>query len=125
MRARLLFASLVGVLMASAVALPCWTTFLQPTVGRLLTVEQIHLLQYAGLGAVAGFYFQATARTGRVVMELSGLLVGVGLGDELMQQLLPQRVFQWSDVGLNWTGSLLGFWLFHGMARLLRRFRRG
>ena len=39
--------------------------------------------------------------------------------DELLQGALPHRVFEWSDVMLNWLGTGLGFtgwWVGNGWA---------
>jgi VanZ family protein len=47
---------------------------------------------------------------------LLGVVAGIGLLDELIQGYLPQRVFQWSDVALNWAGGLVGAILWRAMA---------
>jgi len=100
---------------ALPLALPCWNDFLRDSVGRVLTVEAIHVVQYGGLGWVGAVY----ARTISTVpwrWALVGLLAASGWLDEVVQGRLPQRVFQWSDVGLNWLGLLIGF-IIHGMMR--------
>lgn len=98
----------VGLLAAVPVALPCWNGFLRAHLESLITVEQIHLLQYLGLGLLAALTVQAE----RPGVHLRWILIGttalVGLLDETVQSLLPQRFFQWSDVILNWAGGLLG-----------------
>jgi hypothetical protein len=89
---------IVALFAALPIALPCWNNWLLPSLGRFVTVEQIHLLQYTGLGWLAGLSTQTPL-----------ILVGiVGLLEEMVQSFLPQRFFQWSDVGLNWGGGLLG-----------------
>ena len=89
-------------------ALPCWNGGLRDSLGRFVSIEQVHLAEYVGLGWVVAWYArtrgQALWRQGR----LCGLLVAVGVLDELVQGWLPQRVFQASDILLNWAGSLLG-----------------
>lgn len=93
---------------ALPLALPCWNGFLRDSVGRVLTVEAIHVVQYGGLGWVGAVYAR-TITTPRWRWALTALLVLAGWLDEVVQGWLPQRVFQWSDVGLNWLGLLLGF----------------
>ncbi len=103
-----LVASILGVLLTSAIALPMWNAGLRDTLGRVLTIEQIHLIEYAGLGCVAAFgvHRQASLRWSWGLLIV--IVAGVGLADELLQIILPNRVFQWSDVWLNWAGGLLG-----------------
>lgn len=90
------------------IAVPWWNGFLQSWVGRFLTVEAAHVVQYAGLGWVGAVYAR-TITTLRRRWGLAVLLAMAGLLDEMVQGWLPQRVFQWSDVGLNGLGLLLGF----------------
>ena len=100
------------------VALPCWNGGVRDVVGRFVTVEAIHVIQYAGLGWLAASYAWACEAPHRKWMGLIALCAGIGLCDEGAQGILPQRVFQWSDVGLNWTGILLGLFL-SGVGRWL------
>lgn len=93
---------------ASAVALPCWNAFLSDSVGRFFTVEQLHVIEYAGLGGLAAFTGRAGAWSWRRVVALGMAVAGVGFLDEALQVLLPQRYFQWSDVLLNWLGLVVG-----------------
>lgn len=93
------------------IALPCWNGFLRDSIGRFVTIEQIHLAQYAGLGWFAARYARADARPWRTVGVLLALLAAVGLADELVQGVLPQRFFGWSDIGLNVAGGMLGMML--------------
>jgi VanZ family protein len=89
-------------------ALPCWNAFLRDSVGRFITIEQIHLLQYMGLGALAAGYVVASRRWAGALGGMALLLLGCGLLDEVVQRWLPQRVFDWTDVFLNWAGGFLG-----------------
>lgn len=89
-------------------ALPCWNAFLRDSVGRFITIGQIHLLQYAGLGALAAGYVLASRQWARALGGMALLLIGCGLLDEVVQRWLPQRVFDWTDVFLNWAGGFLG-----------------
>ncbi len=97
------------VLLAMApLALPCWDGFLRNVVGRFLTVKATHLVEYAGLGWLTAGYALACKRPWRRLMTTAALVGGVGLLDEVLQVWLPQRVFGWSDVALNWVGGLGG-----------------
>ena len=120
LRTRWLIAYVAGLLLVSAVGLPVWNAFLGDSLGRFLTVEQIHLVEYAGLGAVAALFLQRTARPWRVVPRLAGIVAAVGLADEILQFFLPQRFFQWSDVFLNWAGGLVSLAIVGTLVRLRR-----
>ena len=92
-------------------ARPCWSRYLQDSVGRFIAVEPIHLAQYAGLGWMAEGYARAVGSSRRRRGQLVALMIGVGWLDETVQGYLPQRVFEWSDVGLNACGVVIGFLL--------------
>ena len=89
-------------------ALPCWNGFLRDRIGRFVTIEQIHLLQYFVLGALAGGEVLVAEDRRRTRRRLTLIVAGVGLLDEVVQGWLPGRVFQWTDVLLNWAGGLGG-----------------
>ena len=89
-------------------ALPIWNGILRDSLGRVVTIEQIHLAQYGGLGWLAGVYARAGAYTGRTGALLLLLCAAIGLCDELVQGALPGRFFDWVDVRLNAMGSLAG-----------------
>ena len=75
--------------------------------------ERIHLLQYGILG-----YLISSALRPKL-LGLAGistiLLIGtfIGLGDEMIQWILPSRVFDWWDVGYNFVGIAFGTTIFH------------
>ncbi|VAX31137.1 hypothetical protein MNBD_NITROSPIRAE01-1056 [hydrothermal vent metagenome] len=77
-----------------------------------LPAERIHFLQYGILG-----YLIARAVKPRF-LGISGfifvLVLGsaIGLGDELIQWVLPSRVFDWWDVSYNMIGTAIGATLF-------------
>ncbi len=119
-RRRWLIAYAAGLFLISAVGLPVWNAFLDDSLGRVLTIEQIHLVEYAGLGAVAALFLRTTARPWRVCLRLAGIVAAVGLADEILQFVLPQRFFQWSDVFLNWIGGLVGLAIVGAMVRRRR-----
>ncbi len=119
-RRRWLIAYAAGLFLISAVGLPVWNAFLGDSLGRVLTVEQIHLVEYAGLGAVAALFLRTAARPWRACMRLAGIVAAVGLADEILQFFLPQRFFQWSDVFLNWIGGLAGLAIVGAVVRRRR-----
>lgn len=77
-----------------------------------LPAERLHFLQYGVLGyliartikprffGIGGFV---------LVLFLGG---AIGLGDELIQGVLPSRVFDWWDVSYNVIGTTIGATLF-------------
>lgn len=75
--------------------------------------ERIHLLQYG----ILGFLIAWTIRP--KLIGLTGiatiLLIGtfIGLGDEMIQWVLPSRVFDWWDVGYNFVGIAFGTTIFY------------
>ena len=100
----LLIGYIAALFLTLPIALPVWNGFLRDTLGRWVKVEQVHLIQYAGLGWVTALF-----RPGCSVLAL---VIIVGLCDEFVQGWLPQRTFEWSDVWLNWLGGLGGFLLY-------------
>lgn len=103
-------------------ALPCWNGWLGGWVGGWLTVEAVHVLQYGGLGWLGAAYARTLASAGRRGAVVGGL-AAVGVLDEAVQRWLPQRVFQWSDIGWNWAGLLLGVILCIAASSVWRRAR--
>lgn len=105
----LLIGYVAGLFAIGPLALPLWNDGgLRDSIGRFVTVEQIHLIQYFGLGVLISLYAFSHPRPGRILaslLMLGGIVAGL---DEVVQSLLPQRVFQWSDVGLNATGIGIG-----------------
>ncbi len=89
-------------------ALPCWNAFLKETVGRVLSIQAIHVVEYLGLGLLGAWYRRASEQPRRALVRVLVLVLAVGLADELVQGLLPQRLFEWSDVWLNWCGGVGG-----------------
>jgi hypothetical protein len=74
---------------------------------ELTPAEKLHFLYY---GALAVLVYQALkvdlAGTALVVVTI--LLVAlIGFGDEVIQGIIPRRVFEWKDVALNAVSGLL------------------
>ncbi len=74
--------------------------------------ERIHILQYGILGYLAALSVFQTLKgiTAFAVVLLLGLFIG--FGDEVIQGLLPTRVFDWWDVIYNFFGVLLGTFIY-------------
>lgn len=97
-----------------------WRGALGNTVGRFITIEELHVVQYAGLGWLLAFVEARPEKRRKMRSPWRWFGVSVGLLDEVVQGWLPQRVFQWSDVFLNWGGVLLGALMFDVVAFLKR-----
>lgn len=68
--------------------------------------ERLHVVEYAALGALL---WAALAGPGLARFIWAGFLGGAaGFADELVQHLLPNRVYDLWDVGLNMVSSYLG-----------------
>lgn len=71
-------------------------------------IEQIHFLLYGALGAMV-FWALSTLTTGWVLYPWTIMIVSlIGMGDELLQWWLPNRVADVRDVLLNALGGILG-----------------
>jgi len=70
-------------------------------------IGRIHLLEY---GLLAVLILRALPRRRGVGPFLAAFAAAatVGLADETVQHFLPNRVFDWYDVGLNFAAALLG-----------------
>jgi hypothetical protein len=90
---------------AAVAALLCVVTVL--LLGLAIPEERVHFLQYGVMALLARHACAKTegrARIG-VSIALAWLLTsGLGLLDECLQGLVPSRVFDWRDVGMN-TGA--------------------
>ncbi len=70
--------------------------------------ERIHILEYAVLGYLVAIV--AAQRLEGLLFLITALITSflIGLGDELIQWVSPNRVFDWRDVIMNGAGSILG-----------------
>ena len=76
-----------------------------------IPAERIHLAQY---GILAGLIWRAEKDQwgGWRAYLLAWVLASLaGWGDEIIQHFIPNRYFQWSDVGLNVVSAGLGLLL--------------
>jgi hypothetical protein len=70
-------------------------------------IGRVHLVEY---GLLAVLILRALPRKPGVVPFFTAFAAAaaVGLADETVQHVLPNRVFDWYDVGLNCAAALLG-----------------
>jgi len=73
-----------------------------------MTVEQIHVAEYVGLGWLSAAYARAVDPSRGKLIRLLLFVAGVGLLDEVAQRWLPGRFFDWADVRLNLAGGIAG-----------------
>jgi len=77
-----------------------------------LPEERIHLVQYGILGYLCASAASTTFKGAAGFALVIFLGLGIGLGDELIQGLLPSRVFDWWDVSYNLGGICVGLLIF-------------
>ncbi len=77
-----------------------------------LPAERMHFLQYGVLGYLIAWAVRPrfSGIGGFALIILLGATIG--LGDELIQWVLPRRVFDWWDVSYNLIGTTIGATLF-------------
>lgn len=70
--------------------------------------ERLHLLEYGGLSWLIVWALPRDMPRGAQVLWTLGIISVVGTADEGIQWLLPNRVFEWKDVGLNIVSGAIG-----------------
>jgi glycopeptide antibiotics resistance protein len=70
--------------------------------------ERVHFLEYAVLGIMLYFALREGIKVRKVLLGIPVIVFFIGLGDELIQGILPNRVYQFTDVILNFCGGILG-----------------
>lgn len=70
--------------------------------------ERIHFVEYAVLGVLLYFALREKIQGRRVLFCIPVVIFFVGLGDELIQGILPNRVYDFRDVLMNLAGGILG-----------------
>ncbi len=75
--------------------------------------ERIHLLQYGILGYLITWAIRPkfVGFAGFSIVLIIGTFIG--LGDEMIQWVLPSRVFDWWDIGYNFVGIAFGTTIFY------------
>ncbi len=77
--------------------------------GRMpIPEERIHLLEYAGLGYLVACALEPRLQNILLYNRALGLVFFIGFGDELIQGMLPSRVFDLRDVLFNAMGGIAG-----------------
>ncbi len=76
-----------------------------------VVIEKVHLLEYGLLSVLVWRAVKPKASGILRYAVVLGIVFLVGIGDELVQKMTPGRVFELSDVVLNWVASILGFLL--------------
>jgi VanZ family protein len=124
------FATALSVLMVVAAAITLaiglikgWSVFLKVllpiatialiSINLHIPEEQIHFLQYGLLGAMV----MSTARNQSMVLmlKLTAFTLAIGVIDELIQWMLPNRVGDPRDVAFNAIAGILGLWIGHSL----------
>jgi glycopeptide antibiotics resistance protein len=70
--------------------------------------ERVHFLEYAILGVILYFALRKNIQGRRILLLIPALVLLIGFGDELIQGILPNRYYQFTDVLLNFSGGILG-----------------
>jgi len=70
--------------------------------------ERIHLLEYAGLGYLLVWAFRSRYQNILLYHRALGLVLLIGIGDEVIQGALPNRIFDLRDILFNTLGGTAG-----------------
>ncbi len=73
-----------------------------------IPIERIHLLEYGLLAMLAKRAADHRMGSALAYIFSAFLVADIGLGDELIQWVLPDRYFDWRDVATNAVSGLLG-----------------
>lgn len=74
--------------------------------------ERIHLVEYGLIGLMLGWALAGISRWPELWPLAVALVWMVGLGDELIQAVLPNRVYDVRDIVLNGLAGMAGLYLF-------------
>lgn len=95
----------------------------------LSEAERSHLIEYAVLALIVYEALLERRRRGRPVPVPAVLAIGgttlVGTLDECIQILLPNRTFDWFDIGFDFLASILAVGSSVGLGLIRRLFARG
>lgn len=69
--------------------------------------ERFHMVEYGGLVFLVHWSLKHRIKTARIYPAILSYAFAIGLADELVQAVLPNRVYEFKDVATNWTASLL------------------
>jgi len=94
-----------GLTLAAAALGLAWLAWWQP-----LTIERTHLFLYGGLGWTAYRLMRHRLIGAEQAGAATAVCAGVGLADEVIQHLHPERVFDLRDVATNTLSAALVIW---------------
>lgn len=89
-----------------------------------LPIERIHFFKYSFLALILFF---ATTSPRLIVRLETALAVGalIGMGEEFLQKLVPGRVFDWRDMGMNCMAVVVGAVLAPAVLSILQKAHSG
>jgi VanZ family protein len=70
--------------------------------------ERVHFVEYAVLGIMLYFALRERIKGRKVLLGIPVVVFFIGFGDEIIQGILPNRAYQFTDVVLNFCGGILG-----------------
>lgn len=95
----------------------------------VMPIERIHLPEYGIVAALAWWALRGRGvAVGAAHAGALGIVLSVGLADEVVQLAVPQRFFDWRDVVLNGVAGLLALLIVAAARQLaydVHRRRRG
>jgi len=80
-----------------------------------LPEEGVHFIQYGLLPSLAIFSLSPFLEGRKLYAVAFSLSLLFGVGDEVIQGLLPERHFELRDIGLNFVGASVGFLFYLGI----------
>ena len=74
---------------------------------ELTPAEKLHFLYYGFLAVLVYRALELDLTGGGLIITTVIVVAVIGLGDEVLQGIIPRRFFEWKDVGLNAISGLL------------------
>jgi hypothetical protein len=68
---------------------------------ELTPAEKLHFLYYGVLALLVYEALEIDLAGAGLVIATVGVVALIGFGDEVLQDIIPRRVFEWKDVALN------------------------
>ncbi len=72
------------------------------------SAEKLHLIEYTVLAFLTYRAFSLHITSPLVYLCVLGYCISVGYVDEAVQEMLPNRYYEFKDIALNWASSLIG-----------------
>jgi len=98
-----------------------WSSVLLLSYGPLVffyceyPAERFHLVEYGVLVICTYWCLKVRMKSFRIYLVVIIYTCLVGLLDEIVQGILPNRVYEFKDITINWTSSLLATGLLIGV----------